>query len=67
MSLSGATRAQTKNQSVKRMAEEVRNWLRSTQGQNELRELLKRTEAIKRELAGASRVDLDSLNKPMTL
>lgn len=54
-------------ETAERMAEKAKNWFVSEKGQNELREIFKRTEEAKTELAEASRVDLNSLNKPVTL
>lgn len=52
---------------VRVMAEKAKDWFTSEEGKRELEELFKRAEEAKQELSEASRVELDSLNKPVTL
>lgn len=52
---------------VKQMADKAAECFKSDKGQRDLRDLLARTEKMEADIARAARVDLDSLNKPVTL
>lgn len=56
-----------KTDDIAQMAAKARDWFKSDAGQNELRTLFETTEKAKQELSEATRVDVDSLKKPVTL
>lgn len=57
---------QNSERTVQQMAEKAKRWLASEKGQREFKKIIKQTQRAKDELAEASRVDLSSLNKPVT-
>lgn len=56
-----------KTDDIAQMAEKARDWFTSDAGQRELRALFESTEQAKQELSEATRVDVESLKKPVTL
>ncbi len=56
-----------KTDEIAQMAEKARDWFTSETGKQELQTLFKKVEEAKLELSEATRVEIDSLTKPVTL
>ena len=52
---------------VGQAVENAKEWVASKSGQQELQRLFQSTEEAKQELSEATRVDVDSLTRPVTL
>ena len=56
-----------KTDDIAQMVAKAKDWFTSEAGQRELQALFEKTEEAKQELSEATRVDVDSLPKPVTL